>query len=100
MQINIATPGVTISEGLLHLIRSRFSRLERMFVGITSCEITLSTINDSDHRNYAMEANLVAPKEAFYDRERANCFEVALAQLIDNLSIQLKQHKLQGDQSP
>lgn len=44
MQINIATPGVIVSEGLLHLIRSRFSRLERMFTGITGCEITRNTI--------------------------------------------------------
>ncbi len=100
MQINIATPGVIISEGLLHLIRSRFSRLERMFTGITGCEITLNTINDSDHRNYAMEADLVTPKAAFYDRERADCYEVALAQLVDNLTTQLKQHNTELTASP
>jgi ribosome-associated translation inhibitor RaiA len=61
MNIRTVTPGIKISEGLLHLIRARLSRLERMFSGIMNSEVTLSKVDDNNHHNYAMEANIVTP---------------------------------------
>jgi ribosomal subunit interface protein len=100
MKINILIPGVEISEGLLHLIRSKFSRLERNLSGIIDCGISLSRVSDSQHHTYAMEANITTPKATFFDRQRAGSFEEALAQLVDNLSTQLKKHSAELTASP
>ena len=97
MNIKTATPGINMSEGLLHLVRSRFSRLERMFSGITNCEVTLSKVDATNHHNYVMEASLATPENTFFDREQASSFEEALAQLIDKLAARCRKEKPAGN---
>lgn len=93
MQINIESPHLKIFQDLQNTILAKVSSLERLFAGITGCEIIVRKVNDSQNRNYEMEARIIAPKASFFCRERAGSFEVALGQLIENLSGQLRREK-------
>ena len=98
MQLIIESPRVQLNESLEELIRTKTSRLERVYNRITKCVIVLKKEKNDQDQWYCIEAILSVPQKQLFAIERADSFEAALQKVMDDLQRQLHRYKTERDE--
>ena len=93
MQINIESPHLQITRELEESIHSQFSRLKKIYDRITGCEVVIKKEKNDQQKSCEVEARLLIPKSSFFAREKADSFEIAIKNVMENLLRQLKSEK-------
>jgi ribosomal subunit interface protein len=90
----MSSEGTQVSTEFESYMRMRFAALEKIYNHITGFEVIMKKTGESQS-NYIVEGRVLLSKSSFFCRERAETFEKALEQMIDNLTRQLKRQNEQ-----
>jgi ribosomal subunit interface protein len=93
MKINIESPHLEIAVELEQSIRAQCTRLKKIYDRITSCEVVLRKVKNDHQKNCEVEARLLIPKSSFFALARAESFEMAIKNAMEDLLKQLKSEK-------
>lgn len=91
MQLNIMpSDGIQLNSELEKNMEFKFAQLEKIYKPITGFEVTMKKLDNYSDNNCMIEGRVLLSKSSFFCREKANSFEIAFDQVIDNLTQQLK----------
>ena len=91
----MSSEGIQMNGEFENKMRMRFAALEKIYNRITGFEVSMKKTVESKGNNCIVESRVLLSKNSFFCRERAETFEKALEQAIDNLSRQLKRQNEQ-----
>jgi ribosomal subunit interface protein len=89
IQLQIQSPGITVSEDLENHLISQIEKLGKIFPRIKKCEILLRNENESHNRNCVAEAKLFIPGNLFFSKEQEENFTIASNKVFDDLHDQI-----------
>ncbi len=93
MDIQIQSLGFDADKKLLDFIKSKMSKLFKLYDGITNVEITLRLQNSQSDNNKIAEVKLEVPKSSLFAKKQSKTFEEAIDNVITALKKQLTKNK-------
>lgn len=98
MQLIIESPRVQLNETLEELIRTKASHLEKFFDRITKCVVVLKKEKNDQDQWYCIETILSVPQKQLFAIDRADSFEAALQNVMNDVQRQLHRYKTERDE--
>jgi ribosome-associated translation inhibitor RaiA len=93
MNLTIISPGLQINVELEYMMRNKFSNLDKLNNRTTGFEVIMRKIDTANEKNCEIEGRALTSKSSFICRKQAETFELALDQVVENLTRQLKWEK-------
>ena len=93
MRINFQYSQCRSSKKTESLISRKFQRFEKMFEGISLCQIMLKKEKHDKKKEFIIEAKLSVPGNDLYASEQAESFEIAAEKVCVDLEKQVRKHK-------
>lgn len=93
MEITIQSLHLQPGKKLLDAIENKFSRIEKIYDRIQSCEVTLKKEKTSNQKSCIAEVKLNVPGKTLFMKEKAETFESALNKVIYEIRQRLAEYK-------
>lgn len=97
MELNIESPHLELTKDIHAYIHTHYNRLKKVYSRITGCDVVLRQVKDGERKSCEVEARLLIPKSSFFARDKAESFEIAIKNIMENLLRQLR-HEKEGRQ--
>ena len=93
MNIRINSIHFDASEDLKRLIEKKTSKLEKYYDGILTCEVYLKVVKPETNENKHVEIKIYVPNQELFAEKTADSFEIAIDEVLEALTRQVKKYK-------